>query len=57
MRLIGASSVGDLDPTMIDTTGLKMHTTSVPADTLSLKAYDSLITPSDMQEGLLKAKL
>ena len=57
MRLIGASSVDHLDPTMIDTTGLKMHTTGVPADTLSLKAYDSLITPSDMQEGLLKAKL
>jgi L-lactate dehydrogenase (cytochrome) len=57
MRLIGASSVDQLDPTMIDTTGLKMHTTGVPADTLSLKAYDSLITPSDMQEELLKAKL
>lgn len=57
MRLIGASSVGQLDPTMIDTTGLKMHTTGVPTDTLSLKAYDSLITPSDMQEQLLKAKL
>src|ERR1700733_6860020 len=54
MRLIGASSVDQLDPTMIDTTGLKMHTTGVPTDTLSLKAYDSLITPSDMQEGLLK---
>ena len=57
MRLIGASSVDQLDPTMIDTTGLKMHTTGVPTDTLSLKAYDSLITPSDMQEELLKAKL
>jgi L-lactate dehydrogenase (cytochrome) len=57
MRLIGASSVDQLDPTMIDTTGLKMHTTGVPTDTLSLKAYDSLITPSDMQEQLLKAKL
>ena len=40
MRLIGASSIDQLDPTMIDTTGLKMHTTGVPADTLSLRSYD-----------------
>jgi L-lactate dehydrogenase (cytochrome) len=57
MRLIGASSVGQLNPTMIDTTGLKMHTTGVPADTLSLASYDHLVTPQQMQESLLKAKL
>jgi L-lactate dehydrogenase (cytochrome) len=57
MRLIGASSVDQLNPTMIDTTGLKMHTTGVPADTLSLTSYDHLVTPQQMQEDLLKAKL
>jgi L-lactate dehydrogenase (cytochrome) len=57
MRLIGASSVDQLNPTMIDTTGLKMHTTAVPADTLSLASYDHLVNPQQMQEGLLKAKL
>jgi L-lactate dehydrogenase (cytochrome) len=57
MRLIGASSVDQLNPTMIDTTGLKMHTTGVPADTLSLASYDRLITPQQMQADLLKAKL
>jgi L-lactate dehydrogenase (cytochrome) len=57
MRLIGASSVDQLNPTMIDTTGLKMHTTGVPADTLSLASYDHLVTPQQMQENLLKAKL
>jgi L-lactate dehydrogenase (cytochrome) len=53
MRLIGASSVDQLNPTMIDTTGLKMHTTGVPADILSLASYDQLITPQQM----LKSKL
>jgi L-lactate dehydrogenase (cytochrome) len=57
MRLIGASSVDQLNPTMIDITSLKMHTTAVPADTLSLASYDHLVTPQQMQEDLLKAKL
>lgn len=34
MRLIGASKVEDLNPAMVDTRGLSMHTTGVPADTL-----------------------
>jgi L-lactate dehydrogenase (cytochrome) len=34
MRLIGCSSVDQLNPTLIDTRGLSMHTTSVPTDTL-----------------------
>jgi L-lactate dehydrogenase (cytochrome) len=45
--------VDQLNPTMIDTTGLKMHTTGVPADILSLASYDQLITPQQM----LKSKL
>lgn len=34
MRLIGCNRVEELNPTMIDTRGLSMHTTSVPTDTL-----------------------
>jgi L-lactate dehydrogenase (cytochrome) len=34
MRLIGCSSVDQLNPTLVDTRGLSMHTTSVPSDTL-----------------------
>ena len=53
MRLIGANDLSQLGPELLDTTGLKMHTTGVPIDTLGLRAYDPLITPNDM----LKAKL
>src|SRR6187402_2236317 len=34
MRLIGASSIDQLNPTLVDARGLSMHTTGVPADTL-----------------------
>jgi len=34
MRLIGCSSIEQLNPTLVDTRGLSMHTTSVPVDTL-----------------------
>jgi L-lactate dehydrogenase (cytochrome) len=34
MRLIGCSSVDQLNPTLVDTRGLSMHTISVPSDTL-----------------------
>ena len=53
MRLIGASSVDQLSPDLVDTTGLSMHTTGVPEDTLGLRSYDPLITPNEM----LKSKL
>lgn len=53
MRLIGATSVADLSPDLVDCTGLKMHTTGVPEDSLSIRSYDSLITPHMM----LKSKL
>jgi len=40
---------------------LKMHTTGVPEDTLSLRAYEALITPNQMlkagTESGVKAKL
>jgi len=53
MRLIGASKVEDLTPDLVDTTGLKYHTVTVPQDTLGLRSYDPLITAHEM----LKAKM
>lgn len=47
MRLIGCNSVDQLGPEFLDTTGLKMHTTSVPGDTLSVAAYDPLAGPKE----------
>lgn len=51
MRLIGCSSVDQLNPSLVDTRGLSMHSTGVPVDTLSLNVYDSLVNPGE------KAKL
>ena len=51
MRLIGCSNVEQLNPTMVDTRGLSMHTTSVPSDTLGMSVYDPLVNPQE------KAKL
>jgi len=51
MRLIGCSKISDLNPTLIDTRGLGMHTAVVPTDTLGLNVYDPLIGPKE------KAKL
>lgn len=47
MRLIGASSVDQLEPSMVDTRGLSMHSTSVPSDTLGLNVYDPLVNPAE----------
>jgi L-lactate dehydrogenase (cytochrome) len=51
MRLIGCSSVDQLNPTLVDTRALSMHSASVPTDTLGLGAYDPLVAPQE------KAKL
>jgi L-lactate dehydrogenase (cytochrome) len=53
MRLIGASSIADLNPSMLDTRGLSMHTATVPHDTLGMNVYDPLIGP---QESVIKEK-
>ncbi|KAF9696962.1 hypothetical protein EKO04_004860 [Ascochyta lentis] len=53
MRLIGASKVSDLNPSMIDTRGLSMHTASVPVDTLGLNIYDPLIGPQEKAKAKL----
>ncbi|KAF2712342.1 hypothetical protein K504DRAFT_426514 [Pleomassaria siparia CBS 279.74] len=51
MRLIGCSDISQLNPTLIDTRGLSMHTAMVPHDTLGMNVYDPLIGPKE------KAKL
>ncbi|CAG8982946.1 hypothetical protein HYALB_00003524 [Hymenoscyphus albidus] len=51
MRLIGCNSVDQLNPTLVDTRGLSMHTTNVPVDNLGMAVYDPLINPRE------KAKL
>ncbi|PLB35991.1 L-lactate dehydrogenase (cytochrome) [Aspergillus candidus] len=46
MRLIGARSIAELNPSFLDTRGLTGgHSAVVPSDTLSLRAYDPLQGP------------
>ncbi len=47
MRLIGCSTVDQLNPTLVDTRGLSMHTTGVPSDTLGQSVYDPLVNPGE----------
>jgi L-lactate dehydrogenase (cytochrome) len=47
MRLIGCSSIDQLNPSLLDIRGLSMHTAPVPADMLHLSCYDPLVSPSD----------
>ena len=51
MRLIGCSSVEQLNPSMVDARGLNSHSTTVPVDSLGMGVYDPLATPQE------KAKL
>ncbi|OJJ50697.1 hypothetical protein ASPZODRAFT_56535 [Penicilliopsis zonata CBS 506.65] len=52
MRLIGATSIADLDPSLVDTRGLLAgHSAPVPSDSLGMHTYDPLQVPS------FKAKL
>ncbi|KAL4929862.1 L-lactate dehydrogenase (cytochrome) [Aspergillus undulatus] len=54
MRLIGAQNIGDLNPSMVDVRGLVGgHSASVPADTLSLGAYDPLQAPRFSEKAKL----
>ena len=52
MRLIGARSVSELTPDLVDARGLLTHTVLTPADSLALVAYDPLAAP-----GFAKSKL
>lgn len=42
MRLIGCSKVDQLNPTLVDTRGLSMHSTSVPTDTLGKALFGAI---------------
>lgn len=45
MRLLGCSSVEQLNPTLVDARGLSQHSTIVPPDTLGIGVYDPLVSP------------
>jgi len=45
MRLIGCSSVDQLNPTLVDTRALGVHTTAVPVDALGISTYEPLENP------------
>jgi L-lactate dehydrogenase (cytochrome) len=47
MRLIGCSSVDQLNPSLVDARGLDKHTAAIPGDTLHLSCYDPLVSPGD----------
>lgn len=46
MRLIGATSVDQLNPSLVDVRNLGAHVTGVPRDNLGYKVYDPLATPA-----------
>lgn len=47
MRLIGAPSVKDLHPGLVETRALSMHSAPVPEDNLGRGVYDPLVVPSE----------
>lgn len=51
MRLLGCTSVAQLNPTFVDTRALNLHVAPVPSDTLGVNTYDPLMVPQE------KAKL
>jgi L-lactate dehydrogenase (cytochrome) len=62
MRLIGATSIADLSPSMVDARGLvgHGHLMTGPSDSLGLSVYDSLRGPEDnvpVAEDRIKSKL
>jgi len=52
MRLIGCSDVTQLNPELVDTRGLAVHTSMVPVDTLGLGIYDPLSHPQENRAKL-----
>lgn len=53
MRLIGANKVEDLNPSMVDTRGLFVHTVSTAGDTLAISTYDALVSPAFREKAKL----
>lgn len=54
MRLIGCTSIDQLNPSLVDARNLGSHVTSVPVDSLGRTVYDPLATPAFKEP---KAKL
>ena len=52
MRLIGATSVADLNPSLVDARSLFNHTGG-PSDSLSISVYDPLVNPPQRLKGKL----
>lgn len=46
MRLIGARTIEELTPDLVDTRGLGAHTVPVAGDTLYHGVYDPLVSPA-----------
>jgi L-lactate dehydrogenase (cytochrome) len=59
MRLIGAASIADLTPSMVDARGLvgHGHVQTVPGDIMGLNVYDSLSEPKERAVAKEKSKL
>ncbi|EED14292.1 mitochondrial cytochrome b2, putative [Talaromyces stipitatus ATCC 10500] len=53
MRLIGAATIDDLKPSMVDTRGLVGGHYSAPSDTLGLNVYDPLVSPRFAEKSKL----
>ncbi|RAO72477.1 uncharacterized protein BHQ10_008489 [Talaromyces amestolkiae] len=53
MRLIGAATVEDLNPSMLDTRGLVGGHYAAPSDTLGLNVYDPLVSPRFAEKSKL----
>lgn len=51
MRLIGCASVRDLNPSLVDTRALSVHSSPVAVDALSQAVYDPLVTPAQRTSG------
>ncbi|TPX07651.1 uncharacterized protein E0L32_010649 [Thyridium curvatum] len=52
MRLIGAQTVADLNPSLVDVKSLLSHGNGVPADNLARSVYDPLANPPQRQSKL-----
>ncbi|KAL1954540.1 hypothetical protein VTO42DRAFT_1100 [Malbranchea cinnamomea] len=57
MRLLGARSIDELSPDLLDVRGLSWHTVPHAVDTLSLGAYDPLQLPKERPPRPTGAKL
>ncbi|KAK2595952.1 hypothetical protein QQS21_006482 [Conoideocrella luteorostrata] len=53
MRLIGCARVEDLNPSLVDTKGLFVHSNSTAPDSLSHTVYDPLVTPAQRPRSKL----